>query len=94
MYKKAGILTLENLYKLRLGELAFLFFHRSPQPAAAYSTCSSALSPSLPPSVTQIAHRRVEYQSSSYWKVLPDYIRQIDNKNHFRLALSQHLISL
>ena len=94
MYKKAGILTLENLYKLRLGELAFLSFHQSPQPVAAYPTRSSALSLSLPPSVTQIGHRRVDYQSTSYWNDLPVYIRQIDNKNHFRLALRQHLISL
>ena len=75
----------ELQYKLRLGELAFhLFHHASDLSSIAYPTRGSALSLSLPLSMTQIGHRRVEYQSPAFWNGLPNNSRQIETINLFR----------
>jgi len=94
LYKKANILTLDKLYQLRIAELAFKLFENRPDPTSLpFITRHSLLALPLPPSITQIGHRRVEYQATACWNGLPNQIKLITDPYLFRKTLKQHLIS-
>jgi hypothetical protein len=93
LYKRSNILSLDKLYQLRLAELAYDMFKNQTK-ESAYVTRHSLLSLPLPPSTTQVGHRRVAYRAAACWNGLPADIRRIGGHAAFRSTLRRHLISL
>lgn len=93
LFKRAKILPIHELYKLRICLLAHTSFYTHYNSIVSpYPTRHSQLSLPLPKSTSAAGHRQVSYQMSDAWNSLPREIRMIDSKVNFKMALKQHLL--
>lgn len=93
LFSKTNILTIQNLYKLKILVHAHHTFYSRKTPSHQHFTRISTSNIPIPLLKSTAGQRTRAYQESALWNSLPKKIKDIESIIHFRTAVKRHLLA-